>query len=214
MPKQHSSKKTRVSKTGTNVNEENTPIETVSSQTTKVTPTTKGAGTPKDIAFTDKTNVKETVTDTINLRKRKASSPAGTHNITKKVKGNEGNVVDKAKIAESKPEEPTTEVTTEPSKPDTKETFKAEIKYSGLTRAYETGVKVVREHLEAKFPGLEIIANKTPDKDKFDVMIKKKDKEVISYSKGILGDPLPTKRNIAKFEEKLKKGDSRHRNNG
>jgi len=82
-----------------------------------------------------------------------------------------------------------------------------EIKYSTQTRAYEAALQAVQENLEGKYPEIEVVTSKSPDKDKFEVLLKRKedDQEIISYSKQILQDPLPTKKNIFKFEEKFNK---------
>jgi len=94
-----------------------------------------------------------------------------------------------------------------PSTEDVVDQFQVEIKYSTQSRSYENGMKVILEQLESNFPGLSVTPSKVTDKEKFDIMLKQKgdDKELIVYSKQILGDSLPTKRNSARFDDKFNK---------
>jgi hypothetical protein len=94
-----------------------------------------------------------------------------------------------------------------PSKEDVADQFQVEIKYSNQSKSYENGMQVVLEHLESNFPGLTVKQTQISDKEKFDILLQRKDdnKELIVFSKQILGDSLPTKRNSVRFDEKFKK---------
>jgi len=73
------------------------------------------------------------------------------------------------------------------------------------SRTYENAAKIATDVLQAKYPGIEITTNKVGEQNNFEVVIRKdNDEEVKCYSL-TQGDPLPTKKNVDKFEQKLSK---------
>jgi len=73
------------------------------------------------------------------------------------------------------------------------------------SRTYENAAKIATDIIQTKYPGIEITTNKVGEQSNFEVVIKKdNDEEVKCYSLA-QGDPLPTKKNVEKFEQKLSK---------